>query len=103
MSSGCDTECREMRGLLSFLILFLLSKRELNGDELACELERRRGVKPNPGTIYPALKELLRRGHVVFTAKGKQKVYRLTPSGLKSLKTAVALFKKTFSDVFACE
>ena len=44
----------DMRGMLSFTILWLLSKRPMYGQELAMEIGKRRGDKPNPGTIYPA-------------------------------------------------
>ena len=50
---GCD-----MRGMLSFQILWLLSKRSMHGEELAREIGARRGEKPKPGSLYPALKEL---------------------------------------------
>ena len=54
---GCD-----MRGMLSFMILWLLSDRSMYGQELAEEIGKRKGEKPNPGTIYPALKELTIKG-----------------------------------------
>src|SRR5580700_4832215 len=57
--SACD-----MRGMLSFMILWLLSKRPMYGQELAAEIGKRRGEKPNPGTIYPALKDLASRGMI---------------------------------------
>ena len=57
----CPPECCDMRGMLSFMILWLLSKRPMYGQELATEIGKRRGTKPNPGTIYPALKELEKR------------------------------------------
>ncbi len=53
-----DEECCDMRGMLGFLILFLLSKKPMHGQEIADELAKRRGDKPSPGTIYPALKSL---------------------------------------------
>ena len=51
-------EMCDMRGMLSFMILWLLSTRPMYGQELATEIGKRRGDKPNPGTIYPALKDL---------------------------------------------
>ena len=54
--------CCDMRGMLSFLILFLLSKKPMHGQELANELRKRKGDKPSPGTIYPALKCLKEAG-----------------------------------------
>ena len=50
--------CCDMRGMLSFLILFLLSKKPMCGSELAKEIGKRKGETPSPGTIYPALKAL---------------------------------------------
>ena len=91
--------CCEMKGMLSFLVLFLLSKRELTGDGIACELERRRGIKPNPGTIYPALKELVKKGYAAYKPQGKEKVYRLTPSGRRQYLVAAGQFARIFGDV----
>jgi len=48
-----DNYCCDMRGMLGFLILFLLSKKPMHGQELAEEIARRKGEKPSPGTIYP--------------------------------------------------
>ncbi len=53
MKCSCD-----MKGFLSYLILWNLSKKSMNGAKIAKELEKRKGTKPSPGTIYPALKEL---------------------------------------------
>ena len=50
---GCD-----MRGMLSFQVLYFLSKKSMHGDEIAEEIGKRRGEKPKAGTIYPALKDL---------------------------------------------
>ena len=51
-----------MKGFLSYLMLWMLSKKKMKGAEIALELEKRRGSKPSPGTIYPALKELKEKG-----------------------------------------
>lgn len=95
--SVCD-----MRGFLSFLILWLLRKKAMSGAELAKEMEARKGCKPNPGTIYPALKELLRKKAVkIQTQQGKEKIYALTPLGRERLDEATHSFCKVFYDVFA--
>lgn len=94
--SVCD-----MRGLLSFLILWLLNKKPMNGAELAAEIEKRKGCKPNPGTIYPALKELERKKAIrIYSKQGKEKTYELTPLGNAELDLATNLFCKAFYDVF---
>lgn len=90
----------DMRGFLSFLVLWILSKKAMSGAEIAKEIERRKGCKPNPGTIYPALKELARKKAIALQASGgKKKIYRLTPAGREELEVAVTAFTKTFHDV----
>jgi len=85
-----------MKGFLSYLILWNLSKKGMNGSELAEELKKRKGSKPSPGTIYPALKELKEKGLIIAD---KNKVYSLTKKGEKELKSACAIFCKTFYDM----
>ena len=77
-----------MRGMLSFLLLFLLSKKAMTGQQLAEELEKRKGEKPSPGTIYPALKQLREQGLIKETKEGKEISYTLTEIGKKGLKDA---------------
>jgi len=85
-----------MKGFLSYLILWNLRKKSMNGAELAKELEKRRGTKPSPGTIYPALKELKNNG-LIFA--NKNKVYSLTKKGKEELNSACSSFCNTFYDI----
>ncbi|MBI4167963.1 MAG: PadR family transcriptional regulator [Candidatus Aenigmarchaeota archaeon] len=89
-----------MRGMLSFLILFLLSKKPMNGVEIAEDIERRKGTKPSPGTIYPALKGLREMGFVKEKKSGKTVTYSLTSKGKDALRLAKQRFCATFMDVF---
>lgn len=92
----------DMRGFLSFLILWLLRKKPMSGAQLASEIEERKGCKPNPGTIYPALKELLSKKAIfIERQEGKEKIYALTPMGKGQLVHAKHAFCKTFHDLFA--
>ncbi|MDP3742617.1 MAG: PadR family transcriptional regulator [Candidatus Micrarchaeota archaeon] len=92
--SVCD-----MRGFLSFLVLWMLSKKPMSGVEIVNELEKRKGCKPNPGTIYPALKQLVEKKAIkITTNKAGEKKYSLTPAGKSELETATNTFKKTFYD-----
>ena len=77
LAGGDDIYCCDMRGMLGFLILFLLSKKPMHGQELADEIARRKeGEKPSPGTIYPALKSLREMGFIRSDEKeGKTIVY----------------------------
>ncbi len=90
----------DMRGMLSFLILWLLSKKPMHGQEIANELEKRRGFKPSPGTIYPALKELKKKGLIKGERKGKVIVYSLTETSQIEITRACKYFCSIFADVF---
>ncbi len=100
MCCGKDAACCDMRGLLSFLILFLLDLKPMNGQALAGEIGRRKGEKPGPGTIYPALKSLSERGLIEAEKSGKNITYRLTASGKAALEDAKTRFCRTFMGVF---
>jgi PadR family transcriptional regulator len=78
MEKKDHAEMCDMRGLLSFMILWLLSARPMYGQEIATEIGKRRGEKPNPGTIYPALKDLTSHGLISGKLKGRNTVYELT-------------------------
>ena len=92
---GCD-----MRGMLSFHILWLLSKEKRCGEDLAEELAKKRGEKPKAGTIYPALKDLKNKGLIKGEQKGKIIIYSLTPEGKKTVKFAEEYFFRCFGDIF---
>jgi PadR family transcriptional regulator, regulatory protein PadR len=85
-----------MKGFLSYLIIWILSKKNMTGAELARELKTRKGSKPSPGTIYPALKELQANGII---SADKNKRYSLTPKGKKELKAACSSFCHIFYDM----
>ena len=90
-----------MRGMLGFLILFLLSKRTMNGQEIADEIANRKGERPSPGTIYPALKSLRLMGFIEVEEKeGKAISYKLTERGTNALKVSKRRFTRTFLGVF---
>lgn len=89
-------KCCEMKGFLSYLILWNLGKRSMTGAELASELEKRKGSRPSPGTIYPALKELKAQG--LIAADGG-KAYSLTKKGKGELKAACGFFCGIFYDM----
>ena len=63
---------------------------------LRSSTKKRRGTKPSPGTLYPALKELRENG--LITAD-KDKYYSLTKKGETELKSAGTIFCKIFYDM----
>ena len=87
--------CRT-KGHLSFLLLWLLSKRSMTGVEIAIELKKRKGRKPSPGTIYPLLKHMK---EVKVLSIDEQKSYTLTEEGKKTLILHLEVFTKTFYDI----
>ena len=89
----------DMRGMLAFLLLWLLSQRPSNGQELAAEIGKRKGSRPNPGTIYPALKGLKKAGLIEGERSGRTVTYTLTEKGRGELKLAREYFKRVFRDV----
>lgn len=91
---GCD-----MRGMLSFQVLWLLSRKDMNGELLAEEIGKRRGEKPKAGTIYPALKELKKNGLIAGRKEGKIVTYSLTQKGREAVKRAKEYFCRAFGDI----
>ena len=89
-------KCCDMKGFLSYLILWNLGKKSMTGAELAKELEKRKGSRPSPGTIYPLLKEMKEKG---FVSSDSGKSYSLTKSGQRELKTASRSFCAIFYDI----
>ena len=85
-----------MKGYLTYLILWNLRKKNMNGAEITREFEKRRGTKPSPGTIYPALKELKNNGLITVD---DNKTYSLTSYGEKELKSGMQIF---LSNILRC-
>lgn len=95
----CPPDCCDMRGMLSFQILWELSKKPMNGQELAGQIGLRRGSKPTPGTIYPALKELAHKNLIQGERKGRQVIYSLTKEGRTGLDVATQYFNRVFREI----
>jgi len=96
----CPPSCCDMRGYLSFSIMWMLRKRDMYGQEVAEELKRMRGTKPNSGTLYPALKELEKQGMVETKKEGRKKIYKLTESGQAGSMEACEYFCAMYGDIF---
>ena len=97
-------ECCDMKGFLTFTTLRLIGRKPMSGEDLRRELEKRRGSKPSPGTIYPVLKELNQSSWIEEIQRGsndsaKEKKYRITPKGRKELDAATKRFVLIFCDM----
>lgn len=71
----------------------------MHGQEIASELEKRKGDRPSPGTIYPALKSLRENGFVTEKKEGKTVSYTITHDGKRALENAKKQFCRIFMDV----
>jgi PadR family transcriptional regulator PadR len=85
-----------MKGLLSFMVLWLLRKEPKTGMEIARELEERKGHRPSPGTIYPVLKIMTERG---LLSVDDEKRYSLTEEGSRELERSLDHFFSMFFDI----
>ena len=68
----------------------------MTGAEITQELEKRRGHRPSPGTIYPVLKYLTEGSLLTVDANKK---YSLTKKGKQELEMSLDKFFDTFCDI----
>jgi len=68
----------------------------MTGAEITEELEKRKGHRPSPGTIYPVLKYLTEEK---LLSVDKNKKYSLTKLGEEELDMSLNHFFETFCDV----
>ncbi len=90
-----------VRGMLTFWIIFLLRKKSMNGYEIMKEIESSTAYwKPTTGAIYPALYKLKRMGLIKIEEMGerKQKIYSLTDSGKLVVRQITENMIKRFRD-----
>jgi PadR family transcriptional regulator PadR len=92
-------DCCDMRGMLSFLIMHVLSKKSMYGMEIAEEIAKRKADKPNPGTLYPTLKAMEKKGLIESTKRGNVRSYKLTASGREALSQAKEFFIQAYGDI----
>lgn len=98
-------KCCDMKGFLSFIVLKLISKKSISGEEIREELKERKGSMPSPGTIYPVLKALHENGFIKEAkikeskSSGKTKKYELTKKGKKEAAAATRKFCRIFYDM----
>ena len=84
------------KGFLTFLILWIISRKSKTGAEIALEIQKRKGRKPSPGTIYPVLKQMKENKLVSID---ENKSYTLTEKGEKNLEDHLQAFIRTFHDI----
>jgi len=93
----------DMKGLLSFYIMWLLGRRKMCSSELIEELGNRRFDEPSPGTLYPALNALKADGLVQSERDDKKVVYSVTLKGKSDLALAITYFKNIYGEIVTGE
>jgi PadR family transcriptional regulator, regulatory protein PadR len=90
-------------GMIRLHILYHASKGPIFGLWVIEELGRH-GYKLSPGTLYPILHGLERKGYLRATEKrdGRQarRLYRITPVGRKALKDAKEKVRELVGELF---
>lgn len=89
------------KGDFKGLVLSTLMDKAMHGYEIMKALEERSHgfYKPSPGSIYPTLGSLLRKGYVTVTGGDRRKTYRITPEGRAYLRGRRAEFEKHFKAI----
>ncbi len=76
---------------LNLIVVKVLSSGELSGYDLMKKVKEETGYwKPSPGTMYPLLEKLQKRGLITSRISGKKKIYSLTHKAKIYLKIADA-------------
>ncbi len=91
------------KGLMRLHILYHASKGEIYGLSIIEEL-RGHGYNLSPGTLYPNLHKMEKRGYLASHEQlvgGKiRKVYKITPDGIDALTEARIKVKELFGEMF---
>lgn len=92
------------KGLLPIYVLHILSIGPSNGNDISNKIgERTNGLwVPSTGGIYPLLKKLEKDEYIIGEwddpKKKFQKIYSLTPKGIKEYETRKALLKQKIEE-----
>ncbi len=85
---------RFLLGIMDILILQWVKKQPLCGRDIADNVQREFGMKIGPGTLYPILYQMQKKGLIDSKAYCKKRMYFLTKKGMKvSAKANVAYFR----------
>jgi DNA-binding PadR family transcriptional regulator len=89
-------------GLIRLHILHHASQEEIFGLDMIEELARH-GYKMSPGTMYPILHGLEKRGYLTSkefrSGKVRRRLYRATPAGRRALKAARRKVRELFGEL----
>jgi len=91
-----------LSGFIRLHILHHAAEGELYGQWMIEELARH-GYRLSPGTLYPLLHGMEKKGYLVSRmereGRTSRKYYRATPFGLKAIKLATGKAKELFGEI----
>ena len=91
------------RGFLESYILLLLKDDSLHGYKIMEKIkEKTKFWKPSPGSVYPALQSLVKKGFVKRVEEGRKKKYVLTKKGLmlcEEIKNFEQIMRERMSEI----
>ena len=91
-----------LKGLVRFVILTLLEKREMTGYNILKELRRIIGIELHAGTVYPLLYELEESGllNSFLSERGRRRLryYRLTEAGRELLEKVKQIVRRVLNE-----
>jgi DNA-binding PadR family transcriptional regulator len=73
------------RGEMKYEILEVLAEGPRHGYDIMLEIERRKGLRPSPGSIYPALQMLEDGDYVTGEERDGKRTYAITDKGRELL------------------
>jgi len=78
-------------GFLKLAILRIVERGPIHGYALMGEIERitEDDWRPSPGSLYPALRDLQKKGLIASESEGRKKIYSITPLGERVLEEAL--------------
>ncbi len=90
-------------GLIRLHVLHHAAREPIYGLGIIEELERH-GYRMSPGTLYPLLRGLHRKGYLrvreVREGRRMRRLYTATPQGQRALKVAKAKVRELFGELF---
>jgi len=74
----------EIKGALKIIVLKILNEKDFTGYGLIKEVKTKTGFwKPSPGSMYPLMNDLLKKGLVTYKKNKNKKIYSITHKGKK--------------------
>lgn len=83
-----------IRGFMDIMTLVLLADRPMCGYEIIESIYEKARVLLSPGTVYPLLDSLQRKGLIESKTESKKKIYKITSSGRETLVRMSAEYAK---------